>query len=199
MISENKKGENILIVEDSPTQVEKLKYLLEKNDFIVSIAYNGREALSLIDKGRPSIVITDIVMPQMDGYELCSTIKGNKNLSDIPVILLTALSESMDVIKGLECGADSFIMKPFDEKYLLSRIRYSLRNKLSCEEDENQVGIEVFFDGSKYHITSQRHQILNLLISTYEAAIWKNIELKKLQEEINKLKEEISLLRKEKV
>lgn len=183
-------GEDVLIVEDSPTQAEKLKFLLEKNDFKVTTAGNGMEALNIISKRKPFFVITDVVMPEMNGYELCRNIKENKKFNDIPVILLTALSDPMDVIKGLECGADNFITKPYEEKYLLSRIRYMLANKLVDEGDEKQVGSEIFFEDTKYHITAQKKQILNLLISTYETAIWKNIELKKIQDELDKLKEQ---------
>src|SRR3989337_4364013 len=118
-----KNGVEILIVEDSPSQAEQLKHILEQHDYSVSVAINGKEALALINKHKPTIVISDIIMPEMDGYELCRQIKADENLPNIPVILLTSLSgPTTDVIKGLESGANNVIMKPYNEEYLLSRI-----------------------------------------------------------------------------
>jgi len=184
--------EEILIVEDSPTQAELLKFLLEKNDYRVWVAYNGREALEMITKkGKPTLVISDIIMPEMDGYELCRCIKKDEKLKDIPVILLTSLSDSRDVLKGLECGADNFITKSYDEKYILSRVQYLLANRQIREREKMEMGIKMFFGGQEYYITAARQQILDLLISTYETALQKNIELQKVQDELRKLNEEL--------
>lgn len=185
-------SEEILIVEDSPTQAEKLKFLLEEKNFSVSVAYNGKEALAfLLDKPRPAIIISDIVMPEMDGYQLCRRIKENDKLRDIPVILLTALSDPRDIIRGLECGADNFITKPYDEKYLLSRIQYVLANKVILETDKVQTGVDIFFGGQKYYITAQRQQILSLLLSTYETAVQTNIDLSRTQDELRATNEQL--------
>ncbi|MFA4956237.1 MAG: ATP-binding protein [Candidatus Methanoperedens sp.] len=184
--------EEILIVEDSPTQAELLKFLLEKNDYRVWVAYNGREALDMITKkGKPALVISDIIMPGMDGYELCRCIKNDEKLKDIPFILLTSLSDSKDVLKGLECGADNFITKPYDEKYIFSRVQYILANRLIRERDKMEMGIKMFFGGQEYYITAARQQILDLLISTYETALQKNIELLKVQDELRLLNEQL--------
>ncbi|MCZ7402803.1 MAG: PAS domain S-box protein [Candidatus Methanoperedens sp.] len=184
--------EEILIVEDSLTQAEMLKFLLEKNDYRVWVAYTGREALDIITKkGIPALIISDIIMPEMDGYELCRRIKEEKNLKNIPVILLTSLSESKDVLKGLECGADNFITKPYDEKYILSRVQYILANRQIRENEKLEIGIKMFFGGQEYYITAARQQILDLLISTYETAIQKNIELQKVQDELETLNEQL--------
>ncbi len=108
-------GNTILVVEDSPTQAEALKYMLEKHRYRVTTAVNGRKALAMLELQRPITVISDIVMPEMDGYELCRRIKGHREFHDVPVILLTALSNPEDVIMGLECGADS-PTKPLSRK-----------------------------------------------------------------------------------
>src|ERR1039458_4872075 len=107
--------EDILIVEDSPTQTEHLRHILEQNDYQVRIATDGREALGVMADWKPSLIISDIVMPEMDGFELCRRIKSDQRYRDIPVVLLTALDDPHDVIKALECGADNFISKPYDE------------------------------------------------------------------------------------
>ena len=114
---------DVLIVEDSPTQALQLQRILEQQGYEVRHAANGRLALDTAKERRPALVISDVVMPEMDGYELCRRLKGDASLSDVPVILVTTLSDPGDVIRGLECGADNFILKPYDEHYLVSRVR----------------------------------------------------------------------------
>ena len=109
---------HILVVEDSPTQAVEIQYLLEKNHFQVTIANDGKQALEVLQQITPTIIISDIVMPEMNGYELCKAIKENVKLKDIPVILLTSLSDPEDVINGLVSGANNFIVKPYDENFL---------------------------------------------------------------------------------
>lgn len=181
----------ILVVEDSSTQAEKLKYILEENGFRVSIAANGKEALELLRKKKPAIVISDVLMPEIDGYELCRKIKKDENLKDIPVILLTALSDTKDVLKGLQANADNFITKPYDEKYLISRVQHILINRELRGGERLQSGVEVYFSGQKYLITSERQQILDLLLSTYDAAVLQNLELIKTRDQLNALNEQL--------
>jgi signal transduction histidine kinase/DNA-binding response OmpR family regulator len=180
-----------VIVEDSPTQAEQLKYILETHGYQVVAASNGKEALALVRAEKPNIVISDIVMPEMDGYELCKQIKCDEKLRDVPVMLLTALSDSADVIKGLACGADNFVTKPFDERALISRIEYLRRNWRLPDSKRAQVGVEITFSGRKYFITSGRLQILNLLISTYDSAVSKHRELVQAQDELRRLNEQL--------
>jgi two-component system, sensor histidine kinase and response regulator len=168
---------HILIVEDSPTQALQLQYILEQRDYRVSMVTNGQEALAVMRQRKPLMVISDIVMPHMDGYQLCRQIRANASFADIPVVLLTSLSDPKDVIMGLECGADNFIVKPYDEALLLSRIQYILANRRLRGAESTQMGLEIIFAGQKYFITSDRLQILNLLLSTYEAAVQKNLQL----------------------
>ncbi|MDD2853039.1 MAG: response regulator [Desulfuromonadaceae bacterium] len=181
----------ILIVEDSPTQREMLRHMLENNNFCVVAAANGKEALILLERGRPLAVISDIVMPEMNGYELCRRIKGDPKLQNIPVVLLTSLSDPEDVITGLECGADYFVMKPYNENFLLSRIQHILANRNLESEQGARMGLEIFFRGKKYFINSDRLQILNLLLSTYETAIQNNQELASTTEEFLVLNEQL--------
>lgn len=174
----------ILVVEDSPTQLELLKRLLEKYGYVVASAANGREALAQVRQHPPTLVVSDILMPEMDGYRLCKEMKSDKKLKDIPVILLTSLSSPQDVIQGLECGANSFIRKPFDEKYLLSRISYTLTNQELRKSEKMQFGIEMILAGQKHFITAERSQVLDLLISTYDQAVQINNELEVKQREL---------------
>jgi DNA-binding response OmpR family regulator len=185
------KGIKILIVEDSPTQAEHLKRFLEEAGNLVSVASNGKEALSSMSKLMPMLVISDIIMPEMDGYQLCEHIKKDEKLKDIPVILVTSLSDPEDIIKGLECGADNFITKPYDEKYLLYNVRHILMNKELSTRESVKMGMEIFFKDKKYFITADRMQILNLLISTYETAVQKNFELIRARDELRALNEQL--------
>ena len=180
-------GEEILIAEDSPTQAQMLKFLLEKHDYRVLAANNGKEALAMIKTRKPALVISDIVMPEMNGYELCRHIKETDNLKDVPVILLTALSDPDDVLKGLECGANNFVTKPYEEKHLVSRVKSILSNRMQQKNETTQPGIKILFGGKEYNITAQPRQILTLLLSTYEAAVQKNLELAKAQDELRNL------------
>ena len=190
--NDTKTGAQILIVEDSPTQAERLKYILEQQGYRFLVARNGREALAAIRERLPALVISDIVMPEMDGYQLCGHLKKDEQLKSIPVILLTSLTDPVDVMKGLECGADNFIFKPYDEQSLLARIAYMVANRhLRENEGTQEKGVEIFFSGRKFFIASDRSQILNLLLSTYEAAVHKNRELAAARDELRHMNENL--------
>jgi PAS domain S-box-containing protein len=184
-------GELILIVEDSPTQAEQLRYILEKHRYRVSTAGSGDEALTIIGAEKPALIISDILMPGMDGYELCGRIKALDGLRTTPIILLTSLTDHRDVIRGLECGADNFITKPYDEEYLTSRISYLLVNRCQQQEPVSVHEMKTIFDGQEYVITSDRRQILDLLLSTYEAAIRKNTELIRARDQLQLINEQL--------
>ncbi|MFA6233647.1 MAG: ATP-binding protein [Bacteroidota bacterium] len=198
-------GIEILVVEDSPTQALKLKYILEKQEYSVRLATNGVEGLEAIAQHRPTLIISDVLMPEMDGYEFCTRIKADAELSSIPVILLTTLSDPQDIIRGLESGADNFLNKPYSEDALLSRIKYILVNMDVRTRMRTGMGIEIYFANKKHYLTSERIQIIDLLLSTYENAVDKNRELelanKKLrtvQEEIEKSNEQLKQLNEQK-
>ena len=182
---------NILVAEDSPTQAEKLRYLLEEDGYEVSVAPNGRAALDAIRQSRPSIVISDVVMPELNGYEMCRRIKEDPELEDIPVVLLTSLSDPVDIILGLQARADSYLTKPYDDEYLLSRVRFILTEPFRQHGGSTGGGIEVTFAGSRHVIDASRRQILGLLLSTYENAIEQNHELARAQEELKALNEQL--------
>ncbi|MFA4956240.1 MAG: PAS domain S-box protein [Candidatus Methanoperedens sp.] len=184
-------SDELLIVEDSPTQARMLKFLLEKHNYRVNVACNGREALDLLNIHKPMIVISDIIMPEMDGYQLCKYIKSDENLKKIPVILLTSLSDPGEVLKGMECGADNFMTKPYDEQLLISRLKSLILRKQMHESESVQNDVEILFGGQKYFITAKRQQILDFLFSTYETAVWKNSELLRVQEELKELNERL--------
>lgn len=182
---------HILIVEDSLTQAVQLQFLLEKNGFKVTSAHNGRQGLERARKEKPAVIISDIVMPEMDGYELCSNIKADETLKDVPVILLTSLSNPEEVINALACSADSFVTKPYEEKFLLSRIRHILVNQEMRRNAKSENGICIFFAGKSHFITSDLTQIVDLLVSTYENAVERNEELMRMQLQLKKANENL--------
>jgi signal transduction histidine kinase len=184
--------EKILVVEDSPTQAEQLRYILEKHHYSVSIAGSGNAALAMIEEEKPALIISDIVMPEMDGYELSRRIKSHDDHCDIRIILLTSLSDPQDVIRGLACGADNFITKPYVEKDLVSRISYLLKNRYKMQDCAALPELKINFAGKEFAITSSRHQILDMLLSTYEAAILKNNELLNARDELGVLNEQLT-------
>ena len=190
-------GDKILIVEDSPTQAEQLRFMLENNNYRVSVARNGKEALEMMNQVQPGLIISDIVMPELDGYELCRRIKDHDEVCNIRIILLTSLSDPLDVIRGLECGADNFITKPYNEEYLISRIVYLLGNRYEPQVCASLPELKITFAGKEFGITSSRNQILDLLLSTYETAILKNKELIRARDELNALNHQLTAANEE--
>ncbi|QHI69697.1 response regulator [Tichowtungia aerotolerans] len=176
--------QKVLIVEDSPTQALMLENILQQESFVTQLARNGEEALNVLPDFRPTLVISDIIMPGMDGYDLCRKIKGNPDTSTIPVILLTSLSDPYDVIQGLQCGADNFITKPYQQEFLLSRIQYILINQELRKTMPEESGVQIYFGGEKISVTSSRIQIVDLLFSSFENAVQKNQELKAVNREL---------------
>lgn len=179
--------ERILIVEDSATQREMLRHTLETNGFEVAVASDGRDAWTRLATIGPTVVVTDILMPHMDGYALCRAMKAAPAFASIPVVLLTSLSDPRDVIAALECGADGFIGKPFADDYLLARIRGIIANRDLPARDKRERGIEIMHEGRAHLITAERQQILDLLLSVYDVAMRRNADLAQAQASLRQL------------
>ena len=180
----------ILVVEDSPTQAEQIKYLLEEKGYAVMVAANGKEGFEVAKKFRPTIIISDIVMPVMDGYELAEKIKKDKDVKNIPIIFVTALTDRKDASRKASVVADGYFTKPYDDKYLISKIE-SLLTVSRQEEGVDTKELEVKFAGERYVITSGRRQILNFLLSTYENAVQQNQDLILMHRELHLLNEQL--------
>jgi signal transduction histidine kinase len=167
----------ILAIEDSMVQAKKLEYIFLKNNIAFEICVNANDALIQIEKHQPIIIVSDIIMPGMNGYELCKILKNNPATKRIPVILLTSLQDPHDIIKGLQAGADSFISKPYEEQFLISRINHLLENCKNAVELPDDGAVNLLFDNVNYEINSDKKQVINLLLSVYESAILRNNEL----------------------
>jgi signal transduction histidine kinase len=184
----------ILIAEDSPTQAQQLRYILEQSGYEVTTAANGRLALEATRQSRPALIISDVMMPEMDGYQLCNAIKDDPSLNTVPLILVTTLSDPQDVIRGLECRADNFILKPYDADNLLRRVQFVMANSHMGISEQPGMGLNISFRGQTHYITADRLQILNLLLSTYEAAIQRNKELSATRDTLRQTNEDLQHL-----
>jgi PAS domain S-box-containing protein len=181
----------ILIVEDSLTQAMLLKHLLDERGYRVERAVSGKAALECLTKEIPDLIISDIVMPEMDGFELSRAIKSNKNLCDIPVILLTQLTDPEDVVKGLEARVDFYLTKPYDEEFLLSRVESIVNNPAHQAKEERLTQLEVNLWGKTYPVSLDPERALSLLASTYENAIQINTALHREITERKRVEEEL--------
>jgi PAS domain S-box-containing protein len=160
-----------LVVEDSRTQAVDLLILLEASGLKVELARDGRAALERCKSPGVDVVLSDVVMPEMNGYELCKRLKGEPKTSRLPVILLTSLADPMDILRGLECGADNFLTKPYDGEYLVGRVRRLLENRALRSNRDPAVGVDVMLMGKPITVSSDREQILDLLLATFEEVV----------------------------
>lgn len=189
---------SLLIVEDSNTQAVHLIAVLEANGFDVDWAKNAQSAQNMMDENAYDMVLTDIEMPGISGYELCKEIKNNVRFRHIPVILLTSRKDPKNIILGLECGCDSFFTKPYDPIVIIKRIEQLLYNRQLRSSGKLKVGIELVLFGNVITINSEKEQILDLLISSFEEMIQTNTNLEesqlKLAEANRKIEDYIEIL-----
>jgi diguanylate cyclase (GGDEF)-like protein len=179
----------ILVVDDSPIQAKLLEQMLTAHGFRVFISNNGNEALDHILSHRPNLVISDLLMPEMDGFELCKQVRRIDAVKGLPIILLTHLNNPADVLHSLEAGADYFISKPFNSSLLLSRVSATLQGERARYEEKNSGEMTLDYRGQGYAIHATKAQIIDLLLATYELAAEKNKELLGAQKALEKLNE----------
>ncbi|MFA6032418.1 MAG: diguanylate cyclase [Myxococcota bacterium] len=183
----------ILIVEDSRTQAALLRNLLEENGYDVLVAENGRVGLEKTRERPPALVISDVNMPEMNGFEMCRAVVENPETRDIPVMLLTSLSEPDDIVSGIECGASGFVTKPYDRQLLLDRVKEILDNKALRRNPFTGDGIELIFRGRRLVMPVNRLQILDLLLSSYDMAVQQKRDLEIVNGALRKAQEELRL------
>jgi signal transduction histidine kinase len=183
----------ILIVEDSPTQAKLLEQVLLANGYRVLVSSNGRKALDHILDYHPDLVISDILMPGMDGFELCRQVRRIEAYRCLPIILLTNLNNPADVLHSLEAGADYFISKPYNTTEILSRIRVTLQRGNVCYVDGACGEANLTYRDHNYTINAPKAQIIELLLATYELAAEKNLQLMKAKQELSELNQELEL------
>ncbi|MGH7435213.1 MAG: sensor histidine kinase [Polyangiaceae bacterium] len=181
----------ILVVEDSATQAKALELILTSEGYDVCITPNAEKGLERMAETTFDLVISDIVMPGISGYDLCRQAKANHATREVPVILLTTLSDPLDIIQGLESGADNFITKPYEGSQLVGRVETILTNRRLRTERESKEGVEIFFLGRRFTIASEKEQILDLLLSTFEDTVRTNRELRASQNALSAANREL--------
>ena len=178
---------HVLIAEDSAVQAVLLAKILTAAGYRVDVAKDGLEALAFLAKDQPDIVISDVEMPNMDGIELCTRIKNDTKLQHLPVILVTAMSGAEDVLRGLSAGANNYVVKPYDEAYLLSRVEHELSKDGGIVRASEGRAVDVDIEGRQYHVDVPPAQIVKMLMTTYETAMNQNSQLINTQVELNGL------------
>ena len=168
-------AKKILIVEDEATIAQLVKLYLDKDGFRTTIAKTGTECLKLIKADRPDMIILDLMLPEMDGLEICKKIRSAPETALLPVLMLTAKAEESDTIIGLELGADDYVTKPFSPKVLVTRVK-ALFRRLERAEDPKQTSYaygplvvdlsrhEVLVDGTEVPLTAKEFGLLEQLL-----------------------------------
>jgi len=174
-----------LIAEDSRMQAKILQKRLTEAGHTVRWAENGQLALEMARERRPEIIISDIEMPVATGYEFCKAVKTDPALRTVPFILLSTLSDPIDIIRGLDAGADNYVTKPYEPDYLLGRMQALLATPLAESEEAAAATLEVSLAGQTFQVKAGRQQVLNLLVSTFENAVSKNQELVVANQELS--------------
>ncbi|MEA1960968.1 MAG: response regulator transcription factor [Bacillota bacterium] len=150
-------GEKILVVDDETYIVELVKFNLEKEGYEVDLAYDGISALENVSRENPDLIILDIMLPNINGLQVCRKLKQDPSFKVIPIIMLTARGEEMDTIVGLESGADDYIKKPFSPRELVARVNARLR-AVKIQQNNHNKGSHVFhFEGLR--IDHEAHEI----------------------------------------
>lgn len=132
-------GSIILIVDDNPHNIELLRVILREHTYIVQAASSGAHALESIQKVPPDLILLDIMMPEMDGYEVCERLKSDEVTRDIPVIFVSAMTESVDKVKGFQVGAVDYITKPFNLEEVASRVATQLKIRHLQQQNEQRI------------------------------------------------------------
>jgi len=147
-------NEHILVVDDEEDILELVEYNLVKSGYRVTSVINGEDALSAARTQKPDVIVLDLMLPGIDGFEVCKILKNDADLSHVPIIMLTAKGEDADQVTGLELGADDYVTKPFSPRVLTARIRTALRRKsqkTAAEEETINIG--------DINISPGRHQV----------------------------------------
>jgi two-component system, OmpR family, alkaline phosphatase synthesis response regulator PhoP len=165
--------ERILVVDDEEDLLELVNYNLSREGFRVECVATGEAALTTARKNLPDLIVLDLLLPNVDGLEICRRLKGDEKTKHIPIIMLTAKSEESDMVAGLELGADDYMTKPFSPRVLLARIKAILRRKAKQTSDDAAIQIrelvihpgrhEVLIHGNSIELTYTEFRLLHFL------------------------------------
>ncbi len=160
-------------MEDEADVVDLLRYNLERADFEVLIAMTGDQGLAMAREKRPDLIVLDLMLPGMNGHEVCRALKGDPNTELIPILMLTAKGEQKDRVKGLELGADDYVAKPFSPRELVLRVQALLKRHRIVPRTEivevagiylNKTNFEARLDGKRFDLTTTEFKLLSLML-----------------------------------
>ena len=168
--------EKILVVDDEQDLVKLIRYHLEKEGYKVLSAFNGEDALFLARKERPELIVLDLMLPRIDGLEVCKKLKADPELAKIAIVMLTARGEEVDITIGLKLGADDYVTKPFSPKELLARIQAVLRRTKASSTSKDYIEIDgLKIDVSKHEVTipfsekgAKKHETVPLTLTEFK-------------------------------
>ncbi|SHH17071.1 phosphate regulon transcriptional regulator PhoB [Marivita hallyeonensis] len=149
----------VLVVEDEPAQREVLGYNLEAEGFRVAKAENGEEALLLVDEEQPDIIVLDWMLPNVSGIEVCRQLKTRSDTRNVPIIMLSARSEEVDRVRGLETGADDYVIKPYSVVELMARVRAQLRRARPAAAGLRLEFEDIVLDAETHRVTRDGQEI----------------------------------------
>lgn len=149
----------ILVVDDEEHILELIKFNLENNGYKVLHCSNGTDALRMAKSEKPDLILLDVMLPGIDGYDVCKEIRKDISISNLPIIMITAKSEELDKILGLELGADDYITKPFSIRELLARVKALLRRTASLPADKSYKFDNIIIDFENHEVTKENKRV----------------------------------------
>lgn len=179
----------ILVVDDEEHILELIKFNLEKNGYGVITADNGKDAFLIAKEQQPDLMLLDLMLPGMDGLDVCKEIRKEASISNMPIIMITAKSEELDKILGLELGADDYITKPFSVRELIARVKAILRRTTVKYEESNYKFGDITIDfqkhevkreGEKIELTLKEFELLEILIKNKGRVMTRDFLLDKI-------------------
>lgn len=161
--------ETILIVEDDEDILELISYNLNKNGYNVIRSSSGESGLEKLEKNNPNLILLDLMLPGIDGFEFCKKVKADERNKNIPIVMLTARGEDADIVTGLELGADDYITKPFSPSVLIARIKSVLRrNNVEKSQENGVVIIDDLVINSLKHQVSINNKVVELTVNEFQ-------------------------------
>lgn len=180
----------ILIVDDELSIRELIKFNLEKAGFTVIESGDGEDALRIVKASKPELLVLDLMLPGLDGIEVCRSLKSNRETSGIPIIMLTARNDEIDKIIGLEMGADDYLTKPFSTRELVARVKAVLRRSQMTTTQDSQLVVgklklnfsryEALLNGERLELTPKEYELLKLFATNLGKAFSREMLLEKV-------------------
>jgi CheY-like chemotaxis protein len=159
---------HILLVEDTLTQALMMEHILQSQNFQVSIVKDGQKALTFLTAQKPDLILSDISMPEVDGYELCRRVKEDPQTRGIPFVLLSSFHDAAEIVKVVNSGADSFMLKRFDQQYVIENLKNVLANGALEHSSDN---ISLKYSQVDYSISRDPQRLASMLLAAFKTVV----------------------------